>query len=106
MKLIVTLLIASIVLSGCLFGVKHSHHMRPSRLGEVAKHTTAIAQRLVDDAWFAGVAVAVIDGDDVAFVNLGSAAHGRAMAADTICEIGSISKVFTATIFGGDGHAR
>jgi CubicO group peptidase (beta-lactamase class C family) len=68
-------------------------------LSRVAREAEELGRPLIDDGWIAGAAIALVDGDTVMHTALGEAtADGHPPSPDTIFEIGSVSKVFTATL--------
>ena len=59
-----------------------------------------LVQPLIDEGWLIGAAIALIDDDEVTYLGYGQVAADdpRRPSPDTVFEIGSVSKVFTALL--------
>src|SRR5438105_3112112 len=70
----------------------------PSHAGALPERVVKAAQASVADGMYQTLVFAVVNGDESAVVGFGTLDEGKAPNGDTVYEIGSITKTFTATL--------
>ncbi len=94
---VIGLFIATSILVGC--SNKQTTTSVPSSSRPLDERIRDVAQPLIDDGWAQGMIVGVLQGGKESYFSFGSIADEQQIPPDenTIFEIGSITKVFTAT---------
>ena len=99
-------LVAAVLLVGCVGGGERVAprapvvEPEPPPVDPFADAVAELARPLIEGEWLTGLSIGLVAGDDVYFYGFGHVATNRPRApdADTIFEIGSVTKAFTALV--------